>query len=606
MVENLKVIDVFRFSFGLLNRKDQKIIILLSIVSFIGSFIELAAVMSILPFVSLLYNPELIQKNQFLNFIWIFFNEPNYQKFLLILAILISFFLIFSAVLVYFIQFTSNRFAGKCQESYGIKLFNSLLGVNYEWHIRQNPTLLMTIFISHISIWNRGLIRQIPLLVSNLTLILLPSISLILISPRYGVILIFLGIILVSIFLRFIRKKSDYLSRKAKTSQEEVSVYINEILQAIKDVKLSSNSKIFVKKFKSIYHIFSMYLSKASSWNMLPTSVIILFSQLSILSIGTFLVAIGVSPENIISIMTVVILFASKVIPSLNRIGATLTAISNKRSWIKTLNDIYIDTRERQEFKTELDIKKFNWSKVSFKDVSYEYPLAARKALKNINLNLYSGYHYGFVGESGSGKSTLIDLFLGLLSPSDGLITVDGKELNNLGVENWQFNIGYVPQKPLIINVTLKENIAFGTNPQLIDEERINECIKLAALEDLVESLPNGINSDLGDRGKYLSGGQEQRVAIARALYQRPNVLIFDESTSFQDSKNENLIRKSINNLKGEITILSISHKFSFIKNCDRVFVLKKGELVEQFNYQEFLKESKYYKESTNYLEDID
>ena len=606
MVKKIKVIDVFKFSFGLLNRKDKKIIIFLSIASFIGSFIELAAVMSILPFVSLLYNPELIQNNKFINYVWLSFNQPNYQKFLFILAILISLVLIISTTFVYFIQFTSNRFAGKCQEAYGIKLFSSMLGANYEWHIRQNSTLLMTIFISHISIWNRGLIRQIPLLVSNLTLIIIPSISLIIISPQYGLILILLGIILVSFFLRYIRKKSDYLSRKAKTSQEEVSVYINEILQAIKDVKLSSNSKIFVKKFKSIYHIFSMYLSKASSWNMLPSSVIILFSQLSILSIGTFLVAIGISPENIISIMTVVILFASKVIPSLNRIGATVTAISNKRSWIKTLNDVYLDTIDMQEYKSEFDIKEINWSKVSFQDVSYSYPIDERKALKNINLDLDNGFHYGFVGESGSGKSTLIDLFLGLLSPTNGLVTVDGKELKNIGIENWQFNIGYVPQKPLIINVPLKENIAFGTNPKLIDEKRINECIKLAALEDLVKNLPNGINSNLGDRGKYLSGGQEQRVAIARALYQRPSILIFDESTSFQDSKNENLIRKSINNLKGEITIISISHKFSFIQNCDKIFVLNKGELIEQFTYQEFLKKSKYYKDSNKYFKDID
>ena len=606
MVKKIKVIDVFKFSFGLLNRKDKKIIIFLSIASFIGSFIELAAVMSILPFVSLLYNPELIQNNKFINYVWLSFNQPNYQKFLFILAILISLVLIISTTFVYFIQFTSNRFAGKCQEAYGIKLFSSMLGANYEWHIRQNSTLLMTIFISHISIWNRGLIRQIPLLVSNLTLIIIPSISLIIISPQYGLILILLGIILVSFFLRYIRKKSDYLSRKAKTSQEEVSVYINEILQAIKDVKLSSNSKIFVKKFKSIYHIFSMYLSKASSWNMLPSSVIILFSQLSILSIGTFLVAIGISPENIISIMTVVILFASKVIPSLNRIGATVTAISNKRSWIKTLNDVYLDTIDMQEYKSEFDIKEINWSKVSFQDVSYSYPIDERKALKNINLDLDNGFHYGFVGESGSGKSTLIDLFLGLLSPTNGLVTVDGKELKNIGIENWQFNIGYVPQKPLIINVPLKENIAFGTNPKLIDEKRINECIKLAALEDLVKNLPHGINSNLGDRGKYLSGGQEQRVAIARALYQRPSILIFDESTSFQDSKNENLIRKSINNLKGEITIISISHKFSFIQNCDKIFVLNKGELIEQFTYQEFLKKSKYYKDSNKYFKDID
>ena len=191
---------------------------------------------------------------------------------------------------------------------------------------------------------------------------------------------------------------------------------------------------------------------------------------------------------------------------------------------------------------------------------------------------------------------------MGLLIPSQGLVKVDETPLEDIGINNWQRNIGYVPQKPLIINVSLKENIAFGVDPKLIDEKKVFDCIKLASLEDLVKTLPNGINSKLGERGKFLSGGQEQRVAIARALYQNPSILIFDEATSFQDSKNENLLRKSINKLKGKVTIFSISHKFSFIKNCDKVFVLEKGFIKEDLSYEEFLIKSKYYKKSEQYL----
>jgi ABC-type multidrug transport system fused ATPase/permease subunit len=304
--------------------------------------------------------------------------------------------------------------------------------------------------------------------------------------------------------------------------------------------------------------------------------------------------------------MTVVVLFASKVIPSLNKIGSTISSISNKSSWIKSLNDIYLNINSSDENILDKSKKNkiMNWDILTFDNVSYNYPKSKRKAINNFTLR--KGMHYGFVGQSGSGKSTTIDILLGLLTPSDGLVKIDDVSLQDIGVKNWQSNIGYVPQKPLITNVSLKENIAFGIKDNLINVDRVFECISLAALEDLVEILPNGINSKLGERGKFLSGGQEQRVAIARALYQDPSILIFDEATSFQDSKNENLLVKSINKLKGNITVISISHRFSFIRNCDSIFVLEKGFLKEEVSYADFINTSDYYRDSKSYINDND
>ena len=608
MSKKIKVIDIFKISFSLLDRKDKKRLIILSLVSFLGSFIEIAALTSVLPFVGLLFNSKLIEENNYLNIIWNLFNQPSYKQFILLIEILISVFLIFSTSLAYSIQYISNKFAARCQEKYGYKIFSSLLDANYEWHIRESSTLLMTIFISHLSLWNRGFLRQIPMMISNLTFIIIPSISLVIISPQYGILLILMSTLFISIFLKYIRQKSNYLSYQAKISQEEVSIFTNEILQGIKDVKLSSSEKIFLKKFKGFYHIYTMYLAKASSWNQLPTSLILLSSQLLIIFIGTFLVSIGYSAENIISIMTVVVLFASKVIPSLNKIGSTISSISNKSSWIKSLNDIYLNINSSDENILDKSKKNkiMNWDILTFDNVSYNYPKSKRKAINNINFTLRKGMHYGFVGQSGSGKSTTIDILLGLLTPSDGLVKIDDVSLQDIGVKNWQSNIGYVPQKPLITNVSLKENIAFGIKDNLINIDRVFECISLAALEDLVEILPNGINSKLGERGKFLSGGQEQRVAIARALYQDPSILIFDEATSFQDSKNENLLVKSINKLKGNITVISISHRFSFIRNCDSIFVLEKGFLKEEVSYADFINTSDYYRDSKSYINDND
>ena len=231
MDKQIKIIDVLRLALSLLSRKDKFKLYLISIFSFISSFLELGALFSVFAFISILFNRELIKENYFLNFLWNFFNAPSYELYVFFMACFISLLLIISSVIIYFIKVLTIRFVGKTEDLAAKRLFSSLIYTKYEWHIKQNSTFLMTLFLSHLSLWNKIVVGQIPIIVGQFSLIIVPFITLIIISPIYGLLLILIGGSLVLYFLRYIRKITNRLTKKVKLSQEEVSVYIKEVIE---------------------------------------------------------------------------------------------------------------------------------------------------------------------------------------------------------------------------------------------------------------------------------------------------------------------------------------------------------------------------------------
>jgi HlyD family secretion protein len=289
--------------------------------------------------------------------------------------------------------------------------------------------------------------------------------------------------------------------------------------------------------------------------------------------------------------MAIIVLVFSRAIPLFNRFGNSFNDISNYSDFIDKLylsksslekEKRIIVNKDDSNFKDEI----ITWSKVKFLDVEFSYEKSKKPALKKINLEISKGLHYAFVGYSGSGKSTTIDLFIGLLEPTKGKILIDQTNLKDFGSRKWQKKISYVPQDPLIADLSLRENIAFGIPNELIDNDKIMDCIEKTHLLGVAKSLEKGIYTNLGNKGINLSGGQKQRVAIARALYQNSEILVLDEATSSLDNRTEELIQETIKNLDKKMTILSIAHRFSTIKNCDYIFLLDNGLVKERGTFE--------------------
>ena len=239
-------------------------------------------------------------------------------------------------------------------------------------------------------------------------------------------------------------------------------------------------------------------------------------------------------------------------------------------------------------------------NEISIENVTFSYS-KNDLVLNDLSLKIPARQVVGIVGPSGSGKSTLIDILLGLIQPLDGKIVVDGINLDDKNIRYWQNNIGFVAQSIFLSDCSIAENIAFGIPKEQIDFDKVSKSIQLAHLEDFVESLSDGVNTQVGERGVQLSGGQRQRIGIARSLYNEAEILIFDEATSSLDGVTEKMIMEAIHKFSGKKTIIMIAHRLKTIEKCDKIFFINRGKLIDQGKYDELIERNELFKNMANH-----
>ena len=305
---------------------------------------------------------------------------------------------------------------------------------------------------------------------------------------------------------------------------------------------------------------------------------------------AVLIIFLNLNNENILSlfpILAVVALGAQRLLPIMQQIYGNWAALQGN---IYALQDVILLLNEKaslvvesEDFKT-IKLKKY----IQLNNISYKYPEGALNTLQNINLKIFQGDRIGIIGETGSGKSTLLDIIMGLLEPTSGALLIDEHKLNLKNAKLWQKNIAHVPQKIFISDSTIIENIAFGVYPDEIDHQKVILSAKQANIHDFISNRPNAYNELVGESGIKLSGGQLQRLGIARALYKDASIIIFDEATSSLDSKTEEGIIQTINSLSKDLTIITVAHRVSTLKNCSKIVELKNGTIERVGAYNKF------------------
>ena len=583
--------QTFKKILFLFSSHERKYAALILTMILIMAFLDMVGVASIMPFIAVLTNPEIIETNiiynKFFKILKIFGIEDN-QEFLFILGILVFIILVISITFKAITTYAQVKFVEMCNYNLSKKLVEGYLHQPYSWFLNQNSADLGKTILSEVAeVVSNGINAMMELIAKGAVAIALITLIMFINLKLAIVIGLSLGISYTLIF-SFSRNYLSKIGKDRILANQERFLSVSEAFGAIKEIKLGGLEQVYDQRFAKPAKIFANFQSKATLIAQLPRFALEIIAFGGIILVILYLMNLTGSLNNVLPIVSVYVFTGYRLMPALQQIYASLTQLTYVGPALDKLN---YDLKNLKKIKINEEklILPFN-KEIKLKNVNYNYPNAIKTALKDINITIPFKKRVGIVGTTGSGKTTTVDIILGLLQAQKGTLEVDGKIISNKNLRSWQRSIGYVPQHIYLSDGTVAENIAFGENSNNINQKHIEKVSKIANLHDfVVDELPNQYETTIGERGIRLSGGQRQRIGIARALYYNPKVLILDEATSALDNETEKIVMDSVNNLRENITVILIAHRLNTVKLCDIIFKLEKGMLVHKGSYDEVI-----------------
>jgi ABC-type multidrug transport system fused ATPase/permease subunit len=472
------------------------------------------------------------------------------------------------------------------QESISTRLFGSYLRRPYTFHLQHNSAKLLSNTITESMQFAVGF-TSAALLVINDVLIIVSILAVLLFVEPAGAIMAVVVFGASTLILFKISKSRAALWGETRQDKERLRIKsAQQGFGGVKDIKLYGRENIFESWYAKETHSSLEAGRKQSILQNIPRISLEFIAVCSLCALVLFVtLSAGAGAANMIAIIGLFAAAAFKLLPTVARLVQSSQAMVFTRP---VVNFIYSELVVNEHFYSSNKLCLSSESDLSFvkninvSDLSFNYEGVDLPALDAINLDIEAGSMIGFIGASGAGKSTLIDCLLGLIQPLSGELSVDGRLITSDNVFSWQKKLGYVPQVIYLLDGSLRDNIGFGIPSDSIDDEKIRRAVERSQLTDFIASLPDGLETLVGERGVRLSGGQRQRIGIARALYNNPPVLVLDEATSSLDTVTEREVMQAVEELQGSTTVLIIAHRYSTIENCDYLYKLEKGKIVAQ------------------------
>jgi ABC-type multidrug transport system fused ATPase/permease subunit len=483
---------------------------------------------------------------------------------------------LFKTVFLGFLIWRQTRFAFDVQAEMSHRLFKAYLHQPYLFHLQHNSAQLLRNATTEVALFANNVVNQGMVLLTE-SLVLFGLCALLLVIEPVGALAVVILLGATGWLFHHLTRSNVVRWGELRQKQEGLRFqHLQQGLGGAKDAKLLGREQEFLDQYAisntdaaRVGHLHSTLTQLPRLW----------IELLAVGGLTVLVLVLTLQGRDLEAVLPAVALFAAaafRMIPSVNRALAALHAV---RYSIPVVNTLHGELKLQVPYSHMKPVSTEFRSELKLESVSFSYPETAAPALANISLSIGCGETVGFIGTSGAGKSTLVDVLLGLLSPSTGRVLVDGVDVH-ADPRGWQRQIGYVPQSIFLTDDTLRRNVAFGLPDDQISDRAVERSLRAAQLEAFVKTLPQGLETTLGERGVRLSGGQRQRIGIARALYHDPAVLVLDEATSSLDTRTESSVMEAVRALHGQKTILIVTHRYSAIEACDRIIRIEAGRLV--------------------------
>lgn len=563
----------------------------LIILMIFGGLLEMCSVSLVMPFMNAVMNPEEVMGKWYVKLVCDLLDLHSPRTFLVVVAVVLAAIYIFKNIYLLFEFNIQYRFVYGNMFAMQKRLLDCYIHRPYEFFLKASSSEIIRI-VNNDTPYTFNTLSTLLGMFTEIVVSGMLIITIFFITPAATVcmaVILLLLLFIINIFIKPVLAKAGVENQKSAAGMNK---WLLQSIEGIKDVKITGKEEYFLDNYDFYGLTYVNALRKNGILSLTPRFFIEAISMGVMFLVVAFLIYRGNDLETIIPILTAVAMAAIRLLPSVNRISGGLASVAYYEPMLDKLienlrdisdsdrvslaGDMIHETKERKD----TDIKPVR-NEIRFDYITFRYPMAESEVLSGASMTIHCGESVGIVGSSGSGKTTAVDILLGLLKPQQGQVLVDGVDILK-DIRGWHDQIGYIPQMIFMLDDTIKNNICFGVAKENISEEDLWKALEEASLADFVKELPNGVETEIGERGVRLSGGQRQRIGIARALYRNPSILVFDEATSALDNETEAAIMESIHGLHGKKTMIIIAHRLSTIEACDTVYRVENGKIMQE------------------------
>lgn len=593
------MLKVIKQLFSLLTEKQLKQFYILQVLVIIMAFTELLGIASIAPFMALVGDISILETNSIFAKLYQLSGLNNPTDFLFYAGVTVLIMLTFSTIVSMFTIWKLSIFGARIGTEIADRLYTYYMQQSWQFHASGSSAQLTKQVSTEAARISGGIVQPLMQMNAKVVLAVFISISIVIYDPIVAILGLSIFSLAYFILYRLVRKK--LVSNGQKLSQVATDRFrlMNEGFGGIKDVLLLNRSDDFIERFQDSGKVFARAQGTNIAISQVPRYFIELIAFGAMVSLVLVLIKLhSGNLGEVLPILAVYALAAFKLLPALQQIYSSISQIKGNIAAFEAVKGDLEQSFESQKTAahTSKPVSMVLKKDITLNNIEFSYPGKVRPAVNGVNMTIPVNSVVGLVGSSGSGKSTLIDLLLGLLTPQQGNLYVGDVTITAENKRAWQDLLGFVPQSIFLSEGSIAENIAFGLPANDIDMSQVRKAVTLAHLTELVEELPDGVNTKVGERGVQLSGGQRQRIGIARALYNRAEVLVFDEATSALDGITEKIVMDAIHEFSGKKTIVMIAHRLKTVQKCDIIYLMDQGKIVDQGSYKELIEKNIQFK----------